>query len=199
VPTSLPFARTVATSRKPPNGFNKFPNNAKAFKEVSVTSYFDGEIHVWQTITRQTPLEVFSSSLRSAAQGHRVLLVQFLKGGIDQGPDRPRTLVQHLHWLRPNIARSIDCHALDAEREAIQALWNHLEEHKAEYDLLVLDEIGLAVDLGLVTEDQLLRLLTQKADHQEIILSGQKIPGSVRPFASQWCEISRPSRMELAA
>jgi cob(I)alamin adenosyltransferase len=196
----LPFARTVATSRKPPNSFSKFPKNAKAFKEVSVTSYFDGEIHVWQTVTRQTPLEVFSSSLRSAAQGHRVLLVQFLKGGIDQGPDRPRTLVQHLHWLRPAIARSIDCHAEDAEREAIQALWNHLEAHKAEYDLLVLDEIGLAVDLGLVTEIQLLRLLTQKATHQEIILSGQKIPGSVRPLASQWCEISRPnSRTELAA
>lgn len=169
-------------------------------KEVIVVSYFDGEIHVWQTVTRQTPLEVFSSSLRSAAQGNRVLLVQFLKGGIDQGPDRPRTLVQHLHWLRPDIGRIVDCYFEDAEREAIQALWKHLEEHKAEYDLLVLDEIGLAVNLGLVTEDQLLRLLTKKSAHQEIILSGQDIPGSVRPIASQWCEISRPnSRTELAA
>jgi cob(I)alamin adenosyltransferase len=164
-----------------------------------VASYFDGEIHVWQTIARQTPLEVFSSSLRSAAQGNRVLLVQFLKGGIDQGPDSPLTLVQDLHWLRPAIARNIDCSFDDLERAAIQALWEYVETHKSEYQQVVLDEVGLAVNLGLITEHQLLRLLSEKLPHQDIILSGQKIPNSVRSLASQWCEISRPSPLEMAA
>ncbi|MBC7879819.1 MAG: cob(I)yrinic acid a,c-diamide adenosyltransferase [Anaerolineae bacterium] len=159
-----------------------------------MSSFFDGEIHVWQTATRQTPPEIFASALRFAAQGHRAVLVQFLKGGIDQGPEHPRTLAQNLHWLRPDIGRIVDCYFEDAERVAIQVLWQHIEACKADYDLLVFDEIGLAVDLGLVTEDQLLKLLKEKLPHQEIVLSGQKIPDSVRPLASQWSEISRPSR-----
>jgi cob(I)alamin adenosyltransferase len=159
-----------------------------------VSNFFDGEIHIWQTATRQTPPEIFASALRFAAQGHRAFLVQFLKGGIDQGSARPRTLAQNLHWLRPDIGRIVDCYFEDSERVAIQALWQHIEAHIADYDLLVLDEIGLAVDLGLVTEDQLLKLLKEKLPHQEIVLSGQKIPDSVRPLASQWSEISRPSR-----
>jgi cob(I)alamin adenosyltransferase len=158
-----------------------------------------GQIHVLTFSERYFPTPVISGALHQAAQGRKVLLVQLLKGGIAQDLDRPRTLAQNLHWIRPDIARIIDCYFDDAEREAIQALWNHIEAHKSKYNLLLLDEIGLAVSLGLITEDQLLKLLKEKPPHQEITLIGQKIPDSVRSLASQWSEISRPSRLELAA
>ena len=39
-------------------------------------------------------------ALRIAEQGKSVLIVQFLKGGIHQGPDQPMQFGQNLDWIR---------------------------------------------------------------------------------------------------
>jgi cob(I)alamin adenosyltransferase len=157
-----------------------------------MSSFCDGEIKVWQTPHRQTPIEIFSSALRSAGVGNQVLLAQFLRGGIDQGPNRPRILVQNLQWLRPAIGRIINSETLDSEHKAVRELWLHIVATRGNFDLLVLDEIGFAVELGLLTELELVNFLKEKPQHQEIQLCGQRIPESIKEIASQWTEI-RPA------
>ena len=46
---------------------------------------------------------VLSEALRAAGLGSRVMVVQFLKGGVNQGPQNAIELCGQLKWLRPAI------------------------------------------------------------------------------------------------
>ncbi|MBC8121437.1 MAG: cob(I)yrinic acid a,c-diamide adenosyltransferase [Gemmatimonadaceae bacterium] len=146
-----------------------------------------GEVHVHTSQERYFPLTEIVQCLRLAAQGRRVLVVQLLKGGIDGGPARPRKLMgEHLIWLRPDVARVIDSPPTEAEREAVACLWCHVEESVAHFDLLVLDEVGLAVRFRLLSEATLLALLKTRPATLEIMLTGPEVSEAVRPLADIW-------------
>ncbi|MFM7434396.1 MAG: ATP--corrinoid adenosyltransferase, partial [Vulcanococcus sp.] len=75
---------------------------------------------------------VFSQALRSAGLGSRVLISQFLKGGVDQGLERSVWLCGRLQWLRPAVAACLDQPAGDlpepsaagaADRAAVLEVW----------------------------------------------------------------------------
>ena len=44
-----------------------------------------------------------------------------------------------------------------------------------EYDIVILDEINLAIDYGLIPLDDLLRLIDSKPDTIELILTGRNV------------------------
>ena len=48
-----------------------------------------------------------------------------------------------------------------------------------EYDLVILDEINLVLDFGLVPVDEVLQLLRDKPHHVEIVLTGRSAPAAV--------------------
>jgi len=65
-----------------------------------------------------------AQALRIAGQGTEVLVVQFLKGGVNQGHENPICLGQNLDWVRCNLPRCIDTPQLDAaETNSLQDLW----------------------------------------------------------------------------
>lgn len=145
-----------------------------------------GEISVHTGPERTFALNVIASALRTASQGYRVMVVQLLKGGIAQGPAAPRQFVEHLEWLRPAVSRVIDSDPTQEEREAVSELWSVVRAKAPSLDLLVIEEAGLAVQLGLIKEKDLLELLTDKPTALEMALTGPVVPESVVPFADNW-------------
>ena len=68
-------------------------NNVKRFIQ-------NGQIQIYQSSYRGSYPSIIRDSLRNAALGRKVLLIQFMKGGVKQGVDNPVTLCGNLTWIR---------------------------------------------------------------------------------------------------
>ncbi|MEI6443794.1 MAG: P-loop NTPase family protein [Nostocales cyanobacterium ELA583] len=161
---------------------------------LSLPYSVEGLVQVFTSPERSFFTSVMAQALRIAGQGTPVLIVQFLKGGIRQGHERPTQMGQHLDWIRCDLPRCIDSSDLDeAENQALQQLWQHTQKVVSEgkYSLLVLDELSLAINLGLIPETEVLEFLSQRPSHLDIILTGSQMPTSLLDVADQITEIRR--------
>ncbi|MEY3750220.1 MAG: hypothetical protein RLZZ631_602 [Cyanobacteriota bacterium] len=143
---------------------------------------------------------VFSQALRSAGLGSRVLISQFLKGGVDQGLERSVWLCGRLQWLRPAVASCLaEPAAADQdggaalEQQAVREVWAYTREQMlaGQLDQLVLDELGLAVELGYLEELEVVTALEQRPSHLDVILTGPAMPSALLAMADQVTQLRR--------
>lgn len=154
----------------------------------------EGLVQVFTSPHRSFFTSVMAQALRIASQGTPVLIVQFLKGGIRQGHDRPIQLSQHLDWLRCDIPRCIDTPQLDDEElRSLQDLWQHTQDmvYQGRYDLVVLDELSLAIGFGFVPEAEVLDFLERRPSHVDVILTGPDMSPAILDIADQITELRR--------
>ena len=67
--------------------------NAKRFTQ-------NGQIQIYQSSYRGSYHSIIRDSLRNAALGRKVLLIQFMKGGVKQGVNNAVKLCGNLTWVR---------------------------------------------------------------------------------------------------
>lgn len=137
---------------------------------------------------------VMAQALRIAGQGSPVLAVQFLKGGINQGHQHPVRLGQNLDWVRCDLPRCIENADLDEiETRSIAQLWEYVQNAvlSGSYALVILDELSVAVNLGLIRETEVLALIDSKPHDLDIILTGPSMPPAILDVADQVTEIRR--------
>ncbi|MEO0946995.1 MAG: P-loop NTPase family protein [Cyanobacteria bacterium J06641_5] len=137
---------------------------------------------------------VIAQALAIAAHGTPVLVVQFLKGGIRQGCDRPVRMGQNLDWLRCNLTRHIDSVDVSAEeRDEIARLWAYTQKtiSEGQYALVVLDELALAAEFGLISLPEVLDFLQARPQHVDLILTGPQVPTAILEMADQITEVRR--------
>jgi cob(I)alamin adenosyltransferase len=154
----------------------------------------EGTVQVFTCPHRSFFTGVMAQALRLAGQGTRVLVVQFLKGGIGQGADRPIQLAQTLDWIRCDLPRCIDNSQVDAvELQSLHQLWQHTQTAvlQSRYDLVVLDELSLAMNFGLIEPAQVLALLQQRPPHVDVILTGPDMPAAILSEADQVTQLRR--------
>jgi cob(I)alamin adenosyltransferase len=114
---------------------------------------------------------------RAVGHGYKVLIIQFIKGNIDYGElETARRLAPHLTIRPMGRGCRISCESPDPEdvklcHEAM--LYAQRAIASGEYDIVVLDEINVAVDLGLLKKGEVLRLLDERPSHVELILTGR--------------------------
>ena len=60
----------------------------------------NGQIQIYQFSYRGSYTSIIRDSLRNAALGRKVLLIQFMKGGVKQGVDHSVKLCGNLTWIR---------------------------------------------------------------------------------------------------
>jgi cob(I)alamin adenosyltransferase len=153
-----------------------------------------GQVQVFTCPHRSFFTSVMAQALRRAGQGSPVLVVQFLKGGIAQGFERPVQLGQHLDWVRCNLPKSIHATAQsEIEARSVLDLWHQTQSRvmAGRYALVVLDELSLAMSLGFIPETEVLQLLSQKPGPVDIVMTGPKMPQTLLDLADQVTEIRR--------
>jgi cob(I)alamin adenosyltransferase len=119
--------------------------------------------------------EIVADALKIAVTGERVLIVQLLKGGIRQGHDRVVNLAQNLDWIRCNLIRNITTADLnDLELHNFNQLWKHVRStaKTGEYSLLILDDLSLSIELGLISIDAAIHFLTTLPENIKVTLTG---------------------------
>ena len=154
-----------------------------------------GQLHVHTAPFRGSFSLVLSESIRTAGLGGRVLIAQFLKGGVNQGINSAVKLCGKLEWLRPAIPLCINeknsKEILESDnstvRNSINSIWELCKERLNEnlIDRLVLDEIGLATSLKLIDRHDLIKTLESRPQHTDVILTGTLIPSSIINMADQ--------------
>ncbi|MGL5062551.1 MAG: P-loop NTPase family protein [Microcoleus sp.] len=157
----------------------------------------EGLVQVFTGPQRCFFTNVMAQALRIAGQGAPVLAVQFLQGGINQGHDRPVKLGQNLDWVRCDLSRCIDETAVtdldEAEARSIERLWQYVRDvvRQGRYALVILDELSLAVNLGVICEAEVLAFINSKPYDLDIILTGPAMPQTILDVADQITEIRR--------
>ena len=171
---------------------------APAARSLRLVAQQEGLLQVHTAPFRGSFSGVFSQALRSAGLGSRVLISQFLKGGVDQGLERSVWLCGRLQWLRPAVAGCLaEPVAVDevgsADRDAVREIWAFTREQMlaGQLDQLVLDELGLAVELGYLEEEEVVAALDQRPSHLDVILTGPAMPGALLAMADQVTQLRR--------
>ena len=156
-----------------------------------------GLIQVFTSSHRNFFTDVMAQALRIAGQGTSVLIVQFLKGGIKQGHEHPVQLGQNLDWVRCRLPRCIDTPELDeTQKISLLDLWIYTQKVVSEgkYSLVVLDELSLAINFGLIPENEVLDFLEKRPGHVDVIFTGPNMPETILDMADQITEIRRSHR-----
>ena len=154
----------------------------------SVSYLIKGAIHLFINPHRSFFSTVIAQAMRVAGQGTSVLVVQLLKGGIDQGADNGISLGSHLKWVRCGSERCIDTpHLEPSEQLAFKKLWQFTKEsiQSGKYGLVVLDELGLALKLGLIAEEEALSVLKTRPPSMDVSVTGPEMPESLLEMAEQ--------------
>jgi len=187
-------SRTVDHSTLEQAGLRRLPS-----VEVRPPLYLvapEGQLQVHTASFRGSFSGVLSQALRTAGLGSNVLIAQFLKGGVGQGPQSSLTLCDRLRWLRPSVTECLSDAAAsrdDEVKEAVQAIWQICKTHLLEgtLDQLVLDEIGLAIELGYLSHVDVLSVLELRPSAMDVIVTGPAIPEEMMEMADQVTELRR--------
>ena len=159
----------------------------------------NGQIHIYQSSYRGSYSSIIRDSLRNAAIGRKVLLVQFMKGGVKQGIANPLKLCGNLTWVRSS--NSLDqYHYEEVENnnnlkksihESIYELWNFCKEEllSGQNDQIILDEIFLAIEMKIIDKDDLISTLENRLISGDVILTGTDIPKDLLLMANQITEL----------
>jgi cob(I)alamin adenosyltransferase len=131
--------------------------------------------------------QTIGAALQAAVAGRRVLVVQFLKGGIHQGQDHMVNLAQNLDWLRSDLTRQLGAGELSAaESKSLRSLWQHAQEliRSVEYQLVILEDLQDLVTIGLIEQSEIERLLQNLPTSVEIVIPGITSEPASYPQAS---------------
>jgi len=120
-------------------------------------------------------------ALRMAGQGGRVAFIQFMKGwdfyGEIEGLKRIPGL-RHERTGTPDYVHRGQESPID-RAEALRGLDLARECLEGTYDLVVLDELNVVLDYGLLDLEAVLQVLRSRAPHVEVVATGRGAPESL--------------------
>jgi cob(I)alamin adenosyltransferase len=114
--------------------------------------------------------------LRAAGHGLKIYIVFFMKGDYDRGEFKALAKLPNVEVSRSGFRRFVDparitpeekeeaARAFEAAREALVS---------GRYDLVVLDELNVAVGYDLVTFEDVIRLIEARPPRVELIITGR--------------------------
>ena len=125
-------------------------------------------------------------ALRAVGQGLKVLMLQFLKGR-DTGEARAATRLAPDLTLRsfgrPALVnlKSPAPEDLDLARQALELAKEVIQAGK--HDLVILDEINVALAYGLIPLEEVLEMLQTRPGWVEVVLTGRQAPPEIIELA----------------
>jgi len=139
-----------------------------------------GLIQVYTGDGRGKTTAALGLALRAAGQGMKVIIIQFIKGD--------RTCGEHLFAAQYHPFDIIQLNTGDSFAQTLKELRSTTKQSFAlaektilggGYDVVILDEIFVAVNKGLVSTDQILSLMSRKPESVELILTGRGAPKEI--------------------
>lgn len=115
--------------------------------------------------------------LRATGHGLKVFIVFFIKGDYAYGEYSTLSILPNIKFASFGLRQFIDSTNINPEeKEQAEAALAAAREavNSNRYDLVVLDEINVAVDYHLIAIDDVISLIKKKPSHVELILTGRR-------------------------
>lgn len=136
-------------------------------------------------------------ALRALGRGWKVLIVMFTKGGSDYGEihsfsNLSDDIKNRFKVINAGLTRIVYKNNVnDDDKTEIQKGWEFAKNaiKNCEYELVILDEANIALDLGLIDLEEMLDTLKNKPKGVEIVLTGRNANEKVIELAHLVSEI----------
>jgi cob(I)alamin adenosyltransferase len=122
-------------------------------------------------------------ALRATGHGLKVLVIQFMKGNIEYGElESTKKLSPHLtikQMGRETFVSKTNPDPIDINLAQEGFTLARKAILGGNYDIVILDEINMAIDFGLISLSEVLDLIDQKPEEVELILTGRNARAEV--------------------
>jgi cob(I)alamin adenosyltransferase len=144
-------------------------------------------------------------AVRALGRGWKVLMIQFLKSESCSGENTAFKKMENFKCVQfgsPKFIKKGQIRPIDLRlaQKGFEMAENAVR--KREWDMVILDEIILAVDFDLIPSEQLLGLMKDKPDSVELVLTGRNATPRLMEAAdlvSEIKEIKHPYRKGIPA
>ena len=136
-------------------------------------------------------------TIRALGRGWKVLIVMFTKGGNNYGElntfmNLAPVLKQKIKIVQAGLDRIVFSDNIsDEDKKVVSDGWALAKKAilNNEYQMVVLDEANIAIDLGLIGLDDMIQTLKNKPDRMEIVLTGRNAKPEIIEIAHLVSEI----------
>lgn len=124
----------------------------------------------------------FGLAVRAIGRGLKVYIIQFIKGGFDYGElhiiDKfPNLTLKAFGRGKFVTTKPPEKEDVELAQEALQLAKEVVQNGK--YDIVILDEINVALNLKLIRLEEVMKLLKSKPRNVELVLTGRNVPDEV--------------------
>ncbi len=145
-----------------------------------------GKVHIITGPGKGKTTGAFGLAMRAAGHGLRVCVVQFMKTGDTTGEVLAANRVRGIHVVQFGTGRWIDLRNISPDDKVAAASGMHRVEEIMtghECDMVILDEINVAVAFGLVDIKELMKVLKNRRKGIEVVLTGRNAPRELVEYA----------------
>ena len=189
-------------------------NGEKIRNEIHVGLYMNkdkpgtsklGLIHVISGTGKGKTTSALGLALRAAGHNFQTLIIQFMKKGWNYGELKAIDLIPQITIIQYGTPEFVDKkNPLKIDFDEAKAALDRtkIAMFKESWDILVLDEINVAIDFRLVSEDEVIELLKRKPKKLEIILTGRYATDKIISLADYYnevCEKKHPYQQNILA
>jgi len=163
-----------------------------------------GLIHIYTGNGKGKTTAAIGLGIRATGAGFNVLMIQFMKG---RRYSELATLEKIPHFTIKQFGRDefvskekpekID---IDLAHQGLSYAQEALK--KGQYDLVILDEINVAIDFQLISLQDVIKLLKEKSEKTEVVLTGRYASPDLIKYAdliSEILEIKHPYQQGILA
>jgi cob(I)alamin adenosyltransferase len=146
-------------------------------------------------------------ALRAAGHGMKTLMIQFIKGSWHYGELDAAKRLAPLFEIRPmgkGFIRFDRTGPAPEDVRAVQEAWRVFRQEMAsgEYGMIILDEINYVIHYGLLSAEEVIRVLKAKPEGVHLVLTGRNAhPGIVEiaDLVTEMKEIRHPFQAGIKA
>lgn len=150
-------------------------------------SQYRGLIQVYTGDGKGKTTAALGLCMRAVGSGMRAIVLQFMKAGGTTSELRsaerlsPELTIRQLgrspSFITGRPSPEDIEHAKHAWADARKAVLS------GEYDLVVLDELNVVLDLGMLSCEEVIECLKERPQHVEVVLTGRKAPKAILDMA----------------
>ncbi len=140
-----------------------------------MASIMNGYVQVYTGDGKGKTTAAIGLAVRAAGAGLKVFIAQFIKQGDYSEIKTLRKLSDMITVEQYGMGRFVDGKPIKEDFAIAAEGLKRVRQvmHSGKYDVVILEEANVAVSYGLITEQQLLDMITAKPDEVEMVITGR--------------------------
>jgi len=131
-------------------------------------------------------------AFRAVGHGKKAIMIQFMKGKINYGELKAAKCLKNFvieQYGRQEFVDRDNPAAIDRQlaRNGFKRALGVVKQRN--FDIVILDEINVAVEFGLISSSEVIDLIKKTPKKTELILTGRYMPGEFLPVADLVSEV----------